>query len=481
MNRGQTAAGPVGPGGNTVPSGMSGSAGRAVVMLAGAGNAGEPADRIAASIYARAEAIGRKVARNRGAAGSDPHQRLDDILTSPWLGFPIMAGLLALVFWITLVGANYPSELLAAVLFRGEAWLTGAFTRLGAPAWLHGAVVLGMYRSVAWVVSVMLPPMAIFFPLFTLLEDWGLLPRVAFNLDRLFRKAGAHGKQALTMCMGFGCNAAGVVSCRIIDSPRERLIAVLTNVFVPCNGRFPTLIALAAIFMGGAVTSPLGTLAAAATVVSIVLVGIGVTLGISWLLSATVLRGLPSFFALELPPFRKPRIGDVLVRSFLDRTAFVLVRAVTVAAPAGLATWVLANVAVGDVSILARTAGWLEPAGRALGLDGHIVLAFLLGLPANEIVLPILIMGYVSAGAMIDPGGLEALSRLLAERGWTWVTALSTMLFSLLHYPCGTTLLTIHRETGRLRWTALSVFLPLGVTGVILFVLNQAVRLLDVG
>lgn len=386
--------------------------------------------------------------------------------------------LLGLVFWLTIAGANYPSNLLAALFLALEEKLTLLSQLLGAPAWLHGLVVHGIYRGVAWVVSVMLPPMAIFFPLFSLLEDLGYLPRVAFNLDHAFKRAGAHGKQALTMTMGFGCNAAGVIAARIIDSPRERLLAILTNNFVPCNGRFPTLIVISTIFMGAGAAAKYRNLAAAAVVIGLVLAGIGATLIISWVLSRTLLKGEPSLFSLELPPYRKPQILQVIARSFLDRTFFVLQRAVIVAAPAGALIWLFANVYVGDLSIIAHTARWLQPLGEALGLDGIILLAFLLGLPANEIVIPIMLMGYLSAGTMLELGSVSAMGAVLVSQGWTGVTALNVMLFSLLHFPCATTLLTIRKETGSLKWTVLSAIIPTAIAIGVCFLTAQGARLL---
>lgn len=433
-------------------------------------------ERIVQAIYREAESIAARVVHRVGPAVNWEH-KVDDILTSRWLGFPIMFLLLGLVFWVTLVGANYPSELLAWVLFRGENRLTELFTWLGAPDWLHGLVVTGAYRTVAWVVSVMLPPMAIFFPAFTLLEDLGYLPRVAFNLDRLFKLAGGHGKQALTMSMGFGCNAAGVTACRIIESPRERLIAILTNNFVPCNGRFPTLVALASIFMGSATAAGSGFLAASLTVAGLVLTGITVTLAVSWLLSRTLLKGVPTGFILELPPIRPPQIGRALIRSVLDRTIFVLGRAVTVAAPAGGLIWVLANTKIAGESIITHGANLLGPVGQALGLDGFILLAFILGLPANEIVLPILLMAYLSAGSMVEVESLAGLKTILVEgHGWTWLTALCTMLFSLLHFPCGTTLFTIQRETKSLKWMFWAAAIPLAVACLVCLTVAQTVR-----
>ncbi len=437
-------------------------------------------DNIVASIYSTAEQIAGEVVSHTSPKRRDLDRQIDNILTSPIWGFPIMFGVLAVVFWVTIVGANIPSSLLATELFWIEARLTDLFMALNAPGWLHGFLVLGVYRSLAWVVSVMLPPMAIFFPLFTLLEDLGYLPRVAFNLDRFFKKAGAHGKQALTMSMGFGCNAAGIIACRIIESPRERLIATLTNNFVPCNGRFPTLIALVSIFIAGSVSLSLSSIVATLAVAGLVVFGIAVTLAISWLLSITILRGEPSSFTLELPPYRRPLVGQVLVRSVLDRTIFVLRRAVIIAAPAGGLIWILANATVDGASLLSTLAGWLDTPARFMGLDGFILLAFILGLPANEIVLPILIMSYVCGGAMTELASLADLRHLLVEQhGWTWLTALCTMIFSLCHWPCGTTLFTIQREQRSRRWTLLAALIPTAVGVVVCIFINNLVRLLD--
>lgn len=432
-------------------------------------------DSIVSAIYSKAEAIAQGVVTQEGKPGVDWDKRLDDVLTSKVFGYPSMLLLLAVVFWITLAGANYPSEVLAGVLFWGQERLTGLLNWLHAPAWVTGFFGEGIYRCLAWVVSVMLPPMAIFFPCFTLLEDMGYLPRVAFNLDHLFKKAGAHGKQSLTMSMGFGCNAAGIIACRIIESPRERLIAMLTNNFVPCNGRFPTLIALAGLLVMGADASP----GAALIVVGTVLFGIVTTLAVSWVLSKTLLRGVPSSFTLELPPYRRPQVGRIIARSIFDRTQFVLRRAVCVAAPAGAVIWLLANIHIGGTSMLAHGAGLLDPFGQLLGMDGYILMAFLLGLPANEIVLPILIMSYTATGSILELDSLEALHQLfVVEHGWTWLTAVCMMLFSLLHYPCGTTLWTILKESGSCKWTALSALIPLGVACAVCFTVARSARLL---
>lgn len=436
-------------------------------------------DKLVDNIYRQAETIAKKVVKEPKNK-IDWDGKIDNLLTSKITGYPIMLLILGLVFWITIEGANYPTDALYNLLFSGEEQLTRFFLFLGAPDWLHGVVVLGVYRGLAWVIAVMLPPMAIFFPLFTLLEDSGYLPRVAFNLDRFFRKAGAHGKQSLTMSMGFGCNAAGVIACRIIESPRERLIAILTNNFVPCNGRFPTLIALSSIFIGGALVAPYSNISALFAVIGMILVGIVVTLLVSWGLSKTLLKGVPSSFTLELPPYRKPQIGQVIVRSIFDRTIFVLMRAVKVAAPAGAIVWILANVYVGDLSLLGHFANFLDPFARIIGLDGIILTAFILGLPANEIVLPIMIMGYLAEGAMLELDSLAALQKLLVDNGWTLMTALSVMLFSLLHYPCTTTLLTVKKETQSMKWTVLAGLIPLTVSVVVLFVLNQGLKLFGI-
>ena len=362
-----------------------------------------------------------------------------------------MLGLLGLVLWLTLQGTNRLSGGLAAALGWVEGWLCRGMA--GAPAWLYGAVIEGAWRMLATVVAVMLPPMAVFFPLFTLLEDVGYLPRVAYNLDRPFARCGACGKQALTMCMGFGCNAAGVVGCRIIDSPRERLMAAVTNAFVPCNGRFPALITLI-LLMG--IGGGWGALA----LTGLTLLGVASTLLATALLGRTLLRGAPSFFTLELPPYRPPQVGQVILRSVLDRTVFVLGRAAAVAAPAGLLIWVGANVTVGDASLLAHAAGWLDPVGRALGMDGVILLAFLLGTPANEVVLPLAVMLYTAGGTL--PVGLTGagLAAALGAAGWTPVTALCVALFTLFHWPCATTIWTVKKETGSMKWAAAAALLP---------------------
>lgn len=414
-------------------------------------------DLIVTALVSAAETIARGVVRARDTYGG-ADRRLDRLLTGRAAGYPVMLLLLALIFYLTIIGANYPSALLTSGLFYIQDRLSDLFHALGAPEWLHGALVLGVYRVLAWVVSVMLPPMAIFFPLFTLLEDAGYLPRVAYNLDKPFKRCNACGKQALTMCMGFGCNAAGVIGCRIIDSPREQLLAIITNSFVPCNGRFPTLIALLTMFFVG--SSAFSSLICAGLLSLIIALSVAMTLLATRLLSKTFLKGLPSSFTLEMPPYRRPQILRVLVRSVFDRTLFVLGRAISVAAPAGLVIWLMANVSPGGVSLLARCAAFLDPCARLLGLDGVILIAFILGFPANEIVVPIIIMAYMAKGSLLSIENLSEMKQLFLDNGWTWVTAVSTMLFSLMHWPCSTTMITIRKETGSAKWTAISFFLP---------------------
>lgn len=375
-------------------------------------------------------------------------------LVSGFTAIPLMLVLLAGVMWLTVAGANLPSSLLS----QGFDWL-GQQLEGGMGDWdpaLRAFLLDGVYGVTTWVVSVMLPPMAIFFPLFTLLEDLGYLPRVAFVLDHAFQKARACGKQALTMCMSLGCTACGVTGCRIIDSPRERLAAMLTSSLVPCNGKFPTLLALITLFLVGEG----GSLVGAAALLGVLLLGVAATLGCTRLLTATVLKGTPSAFALELPPFRRPRVGQVVVRSLLDRTVFVLARAVAVAAPAGGVIWLLANITMGDATILAHITGFLDPLGQLMGLDGVILTAFLLGWPANEIVMPVMLMAYLAQGSLVDMGELTGVQTLLEAQGWTMTTAVCTLLFTLFHWPCSTTCLTIWRESKSIKWTLVAVAVP---------------------
>ncbi len=436
-------------------------------------------DKMVASLYKDAEEIATKVVKH---TKDDPwafDRKVDQFLTSPIFGFPTMLLILGIVFWLTIAGANVPSALLADGLFWIEGKGAALFTSWGTPAWLTGIVWHGTYKALAWVVAVMLPPMAIFFPLFTFLEDLGYLPRAAFNLDWLFKKAGAHGKQALTMSMGFGCNAAGVIACRIIDSPRERLIATLTNNFVPCNGRFPTLIMLASIFVGGAVAKEHASLAATLAVVTVVVIGIILTLFVSALLSRTVLRGEASAFTLELPPYRRPNIGQILYTSVIDRTIFVLWRAMVMAAPAGALIWIMANVHVGSLSLAAHLAAFLDPLGRAIALDGAILVAYIIAIPANEIVVPTLLMVYLNQGVMSDIESFEQIRVVLVQqKGWTMVTALSLMTFCLVHNPCSTTIYTMWKETKSWRWTIIGALLPLALGFALCFLIARGSMLL---
>ncbi|RXS89770.1 nucleoside recognition domain-containing protein [Geobacillus sp. PK12] len=438
-----------------------------------------PADtreQIVSAIFQTSAALSQECVTHTAVAKRDRTEQIDRIVTSKRWGFPIMLALLAAVLYMTIAGANVFSDSLARLFGTIETYLTMAFQAIHAPDWLHGLIVLGLYRGTAWVVSVMLPPMAIFFPVFALLENYGYLPRVAFNMDRLFQKAGAHGKQSLTMAMGFGCNAAAIMSTRIIESPRERMLAILTNNFVPCNGRWPTLILLSSLFMAAGYTGGWNTFVTAGVVVAMVLFGIVVTLTVSWVLSKTALRGIPTHYTLELPPYRRPKIMETIIRATLDKSLYVLKRAVTVAAPAGVITWILANLHIGDTTALAAFAHWLDPFAKALGLDGYILMAFILGLPANEIVVPILLMGYLSAGALIEADGLHSLKQLLLDHGWTWLTALNMMLFSLLHYPCGTTLVNIYKETKSAKWTFVAFALPTAIAIAVTFTTAQLAR-----
>lgn len=431
---------------------------RALEVLADARLEGETLhDALAASVMRRAEEVAGECITGDDASARVRDRRLDRLFLSRATGIPAMLLLLAGIFYLTISGANYPSQLLSSLLFSWQEPLRQLLH--GAPWWLTGALVDGVYRTVAWVVSVMLPPMAIFFPLFTLLEDAGYLPRVAFNLDHFFRCAGGSGRQSLTMCMGFGCNACGVTGCRIIDSPRERLVAMLTNSLVPCNGRFPTLIVLITLFFAGG-TGLGSSFTATGLFVCAVLFSVCMTLVASKFLTKTLLKGEVSSFSLELPPYRRPQLGRVIIRSILDRTLFVLGRAVTVAAPAGLLIWILGNIAAGGTPLLQLCADFLQPLGHFLGVDGMILLAFLLGFPANEIVMPILLMGYLATGSLTSYDSLTQLHTLLSANGWTNVTALCTMLLCLLHFPCGTTCLTLYRETGSAKWTLVGILLP---------------------
>lgn len=446
-------------------------------------------DAIMERTYAAAEELAEKVhMRGLKKVGFDVDRTLDHLLTSRWLGFPLMLLILAVVFWITIQGANVPSAMIASYLLDTvHPWLKGVGATAGMPWWLSGFLFDGVYLATAWVVSVMLPPMAIFFPLFTLLEDFGYLPRVAFNLDALFRKAGAHGKQALTMCMGFGCNAAGVVATRVIDSPRERLIAIITNNFSLCNGRWPTQILIASIFIGALAPPRIAGLVSASAVVGIALLGIFAMFLTSWGLSRTVLRGEASSFSLELPPYRPPQILQTLYTSLIDRTLIVLWRAIVFAAPAGAVIWLMSNIHVADVSLAEYFVDWLNPLGLLIGLNGVILLAYVVAIPANEIVIPTVLMltvltagvaGGSGAGVMFELDSVNATGELLRAGGWTLLTAVNLMLFSLLHNPCSTTIYTIYKETGSARWTTVATLLPVVMGFTVCFLVAQVWRLL---
>jgi len=437
-------------------------------------------DEIVKSLYAEAEKIARRAVKTASDKKVDFDQKLDRLVTSPITGLPIMLLLLGIIIWLTVSGANVVSAAIANVLFGVGDWARLLFVSWNVPWWITGFIWDGIYRGLAWVVSVMLPPMMIFFPAFTFLEDLGYLPRVAFNLDWMFKKAGAHGKQSLTMAMGFGCNAAGVVSTRVIDSPRERLIAILTNNFVPCNGRFPTLIMLATVFVAASFSPALTSFIAAGTVVGVVLIGIAFTFLMSGILSRTMLKGEASAFTLELPPYRRPNISRILYTSILDRTIFVLWRAMQTAAPAGALIWILANIPFGDSNLARAIADWLNPFGLLLGLDGVILLAYIIAIPANEIVVPTMMMVYMGAGMMIDgPGTSAGIYTLLVDgNGWTMLTAINLMLFALLHNPCATTIMTIYKETKSLKWATVSVVITLGVAFLVTFLTASFARLM---
>ncbi|ATP39553.1 ferrous iron transport protein B [Solibacillus sp. R5-41] len=419
-------------------------------------------ENLVASIYKQTHEIANKVMLTNNRSDFKT-EKIDKILTSKLWGFPIMFVLLGVVLWLTIAGANVPSSMLANLFNAIEGQLTIWFNYMNAPEWLHGLLVLGLFRGTGWVVSVMLPPMAIFFPMFALLENYGYLPRVAFNMDRLFKSAGAHGKQSLTMAMGFGCNAAAIMSTRIIESPRERMLAILTNNFIPCNGRWPTLILLASLFMAANYTGIKATFFTAGILIGFVLFGVAVTLIVSWVLSKTALRGIPTHYTLELPPYRRPKYMNTILRSSIDKTWLVLYRAVVVAAPAAVLTWVLANINIGDTSILMHFVQFLDPFAQLLGLDGFILAAFIIGLPANEIVIPVLLMAYLATGSLTEVTEMSELKQILLDQGWTWLTALNMMLFSLLHYPCGTTLVNIYKETKSKKWTFVAFAIPTGI------------------
>lgn len=442
-------------------------------------------DAVIESIYEDASRIAQKTVRQKGdKAAYSFDLKVDKIVTSRWLGFPIMFLMLAVVFWLTVAGANYPSGLLASFLIDYlHPLLKSGAAAIHLPWWLSGVLIDGAYLAMAWVISVMLPPMAIFFPLFTLLEDLGYLPRVAFNMDSLFRKAGAHGKQALTMSMGFGCNAAGVVAARVIDSPRERLIAIITNNFSLCNGRWPTQILIATIFIGGIVPASIAGLVSAGAVVGVAVLGMLFSLVVSWGLSKSVLRGEASAFSLELPPYRPPRVWQTLYTSLIDRTVFVLWRAIVFAVPAGVVIWLVANIHIGELSLAEHFIQWSNPFAIIFGLNGVILLAYIIAIPANEIVIPTILMLTVissnlmgigaGSGVMFELDSINDTANILHAGGWTLLTGINLMLFSLLHNPCSTTIVTIYKETHSLKWTLVSTFLPIVLGFIICFFTTQ--------
>ena len=434
-------------------------------------------DKIVADIMKKAEETSKEVCTFENKNYRERDLKIDKILTSKIFGIPIMILFLGLIFWITIVGANYPSEWLFSVFNWLQDKLIYFANYIHCPIWLSDMLINGVYKTLTWIVAVMLPPMAIFFPLFTILEDLGYLPRIAFNMDGFFKKACCSGKQMITMCMGFGCNACGVTGCRIIDSPRERLIAILTNNFVPCNGRFPFLITIATIFIAGAFAGGnefLASILSTFAVIIVIIFGIFLTLVISKILSKTILKGMPSSMILELPPYRKPQFGKILVRSIFDRTLFVLGRAISVAAPAGLVIWLMANIGINGQSLLSIIANFLNPFAKLMGLDGYILTAFILGIPANEIVLPIILMCYLKSGTLVNIEDTIQIGQILIQNGWTMLTAMNVMLFTILHFPCATTLLTVKKETGSWKWTAISFAIPT-VCGIVLCMFTNLV------
>lgn len=431
-------------------------------------------DIIISKIVETAEKISKKVCVFEDKNYSERDRKIDKILTSKKYGIPIMILFLGLIFWLTIVGANYPSQFLFDIFSRFQEKLINFATYVNCPSWLSDMLILGVYQTLTWVVSVMLPPMAIFFPLFTILEDLGYLPRIAFNMDGFFKKACCSGKQMITMCMGFGCNACGVTGCRIINSPRERLIAIITNNLVPCNGRFPFLITIATIFIAGTIEGIGASIISTISVMLVIVLGIFLTLVISKILSKTILKGMPSSFILEMPPYRKPQFCKIFVRSIFDRTLFILGRAVAVAMPAGLVIWLFANIGVNGSSILDLIVNFLDPFARLMGLDGYILTGFILGIPANEIVLPIILMCYLQGKALINIEDTFAIGEILRQNGWTILTAINVMIFTILHFPCATTLLTIKKETGKMRWVVLSFLIPT-VCGIIICMLTNLV------
>lgn len=430
-------------------------------------------DNISKVVINKAEEITKKVVFFEDENYTKRDRKIDKLLTSKITGIPIMILGLLFIFYLTITGANYPSSLLYDFLFKIEGLLFDLFNYLRVPNIITEILIHGAYRVTAFVVSVMLPPMAIFFPLFTLLEDSGILPRIAFNLDKAFKKCAACGKQALTMCMGFGCNAAGVTGARIIDSKRERLLAIITNNFVPCNGRFPTIISIITMFFIGFNYSPYNSILSAFILTFIILIGIFMTLIVSKFLSKTFLKGTPSSFTLELPPYRRPQFLKVIVRSIFDKTLKILGRALAVAFPAGIIIWLFSNIDINGISVLNHCTNFLDPFGHAIGLDGTILMGFILGFPANEIVMPIILMGYLSSSNVTEFNDLVQIKEILTNNGWTLTTAICTIIFSLMHFPCSTTCLTIKKETNSFKWTILSILLPTIIGIVLCFIVSN--------
>ena len=402
-------------------------------------------------------------------------RKIDKILTSKSTGIPIMLIGLLIIFWITIVGANYPSDFLYYIFDKIGICLNDFFNKLNINKTIISLIINGIYKTTAWVISVMLPPMCIFFPMFALLEEYGILPRIAFNLDKLFKKCNSCGKQALTMCMGFGCNAAAIMSSRIIDSKRERLIAIITNNFVPCNGRFPMIIALITMFFIGFKYTIYNSLLSSLILTLIILLGIFTTFIVSKILSITILKGIPSSFTLELPPYKKPRFFKVIIKTLYEKTIKILLRALAVAIPAGLIIWLLSNIYIDNISLFKHITMFLDPFGKKIGIDGTIVLAFILGFPANEIVVPIMLIGYLGNSSLTEYNNLQELKKILIDNGWTIKTALCTIIFSLIHFPCSTTCLTIKKETKSFKWMFLSIIIPTLIGICICFIINLLV------
>lgn len=448
-------------------------------------------EQVMTDVYAEASRIASRAVQYPDTPRRfDIDHKIDQLVTSRRWGFPLMILLFTVVFWLTISGANLPSRWLAIILLDyGHPFLKDIATSVGLPWWLDGLLIDGVYLATAWVISVMLPPMAIFFPLFTFLEDLGYLPRVAFNLDNIFKKSGAHGKQSLSMMMGFGCNAAGVVATRIIDSPRERIIAILTNNFSLCNGRWPTQILIATLFIGSLAPAHLAGLISALAVVSIALLGVLMTFAVSFALSRTILKGETSTFSLELPPYRPPRIDQIIYTSLIDRTFFVLWRAIVFAAPAGAVIWLSANIEINQVSVAEHLVNFIDPMALIFGLNGVILVAYIIAIPANEIVIPTILMlsmlvfsketGDVGRGVIFELDSNATTLDILEGGGWTLLTAVNLMLFSLIHNPCSTTLYTIYKETHSWKWTILSALIPLGLGFIVTLSVTQIWHLID--